>query len=306
MIKKILKTIGIILLVLIALIALFLFYMNHRQIISRNYTTDTPTGGDIEAKYLAMGSHEVSSMNVRRDDSLKKILVFYPSDLKESEHPYPVVVYSNGTGQKGSQYKNLYRHLASWGFIVLANDDPESWSGLPSELTLDWILEEDGKPNSVFYGKVDYDNIGTYGHSQGGAAVFHTICDHEHSDLYKAAAALSPTHEELAGALGWHFDLNAVKIPVFLLAGTEGEFEIETVIPYEKYNLLYDHLNVQKACARKTGAQHGTTVFEGDGYVTAWFMWQLQGDEEAAKAFTGNDPELLRNPRYQDQRIDID
>jgi hypothetical protein len=40
-------------------------------------------------------------------------------------------------------------------------------------------------------------------------------------------------------------------------------------------------------------------------YVTAWFMWQLQGDTEAVKAFTGDDPELLRNPRYQDQRIDI-
>ena len=105
MIRKILKTIGIILLVLAALIALFLFYMNHRQIISRNYTETTPTGRDIEAKYLAMGSHEVSSMTVRRDDSLKKILVFYPADLTESEQTYPVVVYSNSTGQKGSQYK---------------------------------------------------------------------------------------------------------------------------------------------------------------------------------------------------------
>ena len=206
-------------------------------------------------------------MTVRRDDSLKRILVFYPSDLKESEHTYPVVVYSNGTGQKGSQYKNLYKHLASWGFIVLANDDPESWSGLPAELTLDWILEEDGNPNSIFYGRGDYDNIGTYGHSQGGAAVFNTINGHEHSDLYKTAVALSPTHEELADALGWHFDLSAVKIPVFLLAGTEGEFEIETVIPLEKYKLLYDHLTVPKACARRTGAEHATTVFQGDGYV---------------------------------------
>ena len=41
-------------------------------------------------------------------------------------------------------------------------------------------------------------------------------------------------------------------------------------------------------------------------YVTAWFMWQLQGDTDAAKAFTGESPELLTNPLYQDQKIDLD
>ena len=96
---KVLIVIGIMILVLFVLIGLLLLYMNYRQIVSRNYTTATPTGGDLEAKYLAMGSHEVSSMTVRRDDSLKKILVFYPADLRESDHTYPVVVYSNGTGQ---------------------------------------------------------------------------------------------------------------------------------------------------------------------------------------------------------------
>lgn len=39
--------------------------------------------------------------------------------------------------------------------------------------------------------------------------------------------------------------------------------------------------------------------------MTAWFIWQLQGDTEAAKAFVGNDAEILSNILYQDQRIDI-
>lgn len=37
-----------------------------------------------------------------------------------------------------------------------------------------------------------------------------------------------------------------------------------------------------------------------DGYVTAWFMWKLRGDEDAASAFIGNEPELQNNPLYQD------
>ena len=38
---------------------------------------------------------------------------------------------------------------------------------------------------------------------------------------------------------------------------------------------------------RRIGAEHGQMLYIADGYVTAWFMWQLQGDEEASKAFIG-------------------
>ena len=39
--------------------------------------------------------------------------------------------------------------------------------------------------------------------------------------------------------------------------------------------------------------------------VTAWFMWQLQGDDAAAKAFIGEKPELMDNELYQEQKIDL-
>ena len=42
-----------------------------------------------------------------------------------------------------------------------------------------------------------------------------------------------------------------------------------------------------------------------DGYTTAWFMWQLQGDMEAAKAFVGEDSELMTNSLYQDQATNL-
>ena len=53
---------------------------------------------------------------------------------------------------------------------------------------------------------------------------------------------------------------------------------------------IYDMLSVPKVMARKAGYEHDVTDSVMDGYVTAWFMWQLQGDEEAAKAFTGEAP----------------
>ena len=299
------KVLGILVLAVVLLLIAIVIIGRFVPVVSRDYHEKTATGGEIEARYISRGRYEVSSSTVKRDDSLKQILVFYPSQLENTEKRYPVVVYSNGTGQRGSQYKSLYRHLSSWGFVVLANDDPESYSGLPAEKTLSWILEENEKEDSIFYGKIDTDRIGTYGHSQGGAAVFNTITVQEHSNLYKTAVSLSPTHEELADALGWHYDLKKVRVPVFIIAGTAGEFEIETVIPFEKLSAMYEKLGSPKAMERRKGAEHANTVTDADGYVTAWFMWQLQDDAEAAKAFTGDHPELLENPLYQDQRINL-
>ena len=40
--------------------------------------------------------------------------------------------------------------------------------------------------------------------------------------------------------------------------------------------------------------------------MTAWFMWQLQGDQDAARAFVGENPELLNNTMYQDAAINLE
>lgn len=47
------------------------------------------------------------------------------------------------------------------------------------------------------------------------------------------------------------------------------------------------------------GADHSDMLYSADGYVTAWFMYWLQGDEQAGKAFFGETAELLQNPLYQ-------
>ena len=54
--------------------------------------------------------------------------------------------------------------------------------------------------------------------------------------------------------------------------------------------------------ARRKDIGHGEMLYYGDGYVTAWFMWLLQGDEEAKSAFAGEHPEFMANQMYQDQR----
>ena len=65
-------------------------------------------------------------------------------------------------------------------------------------------------------------------------------------------------------------------------------------------------MTTPKVMARRVDMDHDHMMCSAGGYVIAWFRWQLMDDTDAAQVFTGNEPELMTNPLYQDQRIDID
>ena len=305
--KKMLKIIGIIILIPIVLIALLVIKNMLTPAVPNDYETTVETGGDIEAKYISHGKYEVSYKEEKADGEVfKKYEVYYPSNLEKENKKYPLIVLANGSGIPGSKSKALFRHYASWGFIVVGNEDESSWSGETTDKALDYILNENDNKDSIFYKKIDLDNIGITGHSQGGVSVFNAITSQKHSNMYKVAVALSPTNEELAEALEWHYDASKINIPIMIVTGTSGDFEIETVIPFEKLELLYSHINSKKLMMRKTGMEHGQMLYAADGYVTAWFMWYLQNDNEASKAFVGINAEILNNKLYQEQKIDLE
>ncbi len=306
--KKALKIVLIVVVVVVAVVILvigLLVWKSKEPMVPLDYVDTVQTGGEIEAKYLKKGSYEVSYFEEKTDDSLKLQEVYYPKELETTDKKYPVVVFANGTGVAGSKYKALFEHLASWGFVVIGNEEPESWNGKSSDKSISYILEQNKTEGSKFYQKIDVDNIGITGHSQGGVGVFNAITECSNANVYKTAVALSPTHEEQAASTKWHYDLTAIKIPIMMLAGTKGDFETKMVIPIEKMKSMYGKIPTDKVMARKTGYEHGEMLYVADGYVTAWLMWQLQNDTEAAKAFTGDSPEIMNNKLYQDQKADI-
>ncbi len=304
--KKVFKVIGIVLLVILGLIALLLIKAALTPAAPNNYTETVKTGGEIEATYLRNGSHNVSYFEQKVDEDFKKYEVWYPEDLENKGGTYPLIVVLNGTGVKASKYKAQFKHFASWGFVVIGTEEPESWDGVAAESSLDFMLEQNENPSGIFYHKIDTGNIGAVGHSQGGAGVFNAITEHEHSSMYKTAVPVSPTNEEQTTALGWHYDLSKVSVPILLLAGTKGDFEMKYVIPEESMIEMYNKISSPKVMARKLDCEHGDMLYSADGYITAWFMWRLQGDEAAARAFTGDSPEIAGNSLYQEQRIDLE
>lgn len=298
---KILKWVGIVILAIVLLLAILLFILSKKPFVPSNYTKTVETGGELEAKYLAMGEYEVKHTETDAPEDWGKFITYYPAAVETADKTYPVVVVVNGTGVYASKYPVLFKHLASWGFIVIGNEDPSTCSGDSADAALAYLLEQNDDPDSVFYRKVDTAHIGITGHSQGGVGVFNAVTQQPHGNLYTCAVSLSPTEMELADAIGLHYEPDKMTVPTLLLAADAND-----VISPEGTQKVYDAMTVPKAMALRTGMDHGKMLYSADGYVTAWFLWYLQVDVEAAKAFSGDSAELLENSLYASQQIDIE
>lgn len=308
--KKVLKVIGIIFIAIITLFAAFIFWLTHRDAsLKANYRENIETGGNIEASYLKDGPYATSYYEETTMQVFEKYEISYPTELETENKKYPVIVVCNGTGWKGSLSKAQHQFYASYGFIVIATEETYSWNGFGAEMCvrhlerLNDYIGENGE-TSIFYQKVDFDRVGIIGHSQGGVGVINAITNTDRKDIYKAAVALSPTNEPVALALEWPYDASRISAPIMLISGAGGGDD--WVITLEGLNSIYDQIPGNKIMARRSDTDHGSTATCNDGYVMAWFIWQLQGDEEAGKAFAGVNAEILNNNLYQDQRISID
>ena len=295
---KILKWVGIVILAIVLLLAILLFILSKKPFVPNNYTKTVETGGELEAKYLAMGQYEVKHTEADAPEDWGKFITYYPAEMETESKTYPVVVMVNGTGVYASKYPALFKHLASWGFIVIGNEDPSTCSGDSADATLAYLLEQNDDPNSVFYQKVDTAHIGITGHSQGGVGVFNAVTQQPHGNLYTCAVSLSPTEMELADAIGLHYEPDKMTVPTLLLAADAND-----VITPEGAQKVYDAMTVPKAMALRSGMDHGKMLYSADGYVTAWFLYWLTEDEASGKAFMGEESELLSNSLYSEQKI---
>lgn len=307
--KKVLKIIGIVLLIVIVSIMVLLIYIGNRPAAPADYQQRAETGGEIEARYMAGGSFDVSVYEEPVLQAFQKYVIYYPAELEASDKQYPVIVICNGSGTPVSKYPAVPRHYASWGFIVIGTEEEIAWNGFGAEMSVRHLQRlndseqiEEGKTN-IFYHKVDFSNVGIVGHSQGGVGVLNAITAQTHKDVYKAAVSLSPTNKELAHALEWDYDAALVNVPIMLISGEGGGDD--WVVTGEQLESIYNDIADDKIMARRKNTVHNEVLYTPNGYVTAWFMWRLQSDQDAARAFAGDDAEILNNSLYQDQKLEL-
>lgn len=305
--KKILIVLLAIPVVLAAVLAVVYLYADNKRDIKPGYNQEIETGGTLEAKYLAGGDFETAKFTAEAEDPIKKYTVYYPAELASTDKEYPMILVLNGTGGKATKYEAQFELFASWGFIVVGNQDKGTGTGATTVETLHYMLEQNENPDSIFYHKIDLDNIGITGFSQGGAGVFNVLTKYDEASYFKAAAPLSPVSEYMTSQVtDYTYNSSLVNIPIMILAGTEGEFETETVLPLTELNKQYGKITAPKVMARRVGMTHDQMMYSAGGYVIAWFRWQLMGDMEAAQVFIGDTPELLSNSMYQDTAINME
>lgn len=304
--EKVFRIIVIGLFVIVILIGLLLFWLkiaSTRPMVKSSYWNSVQTGGTIEAAYTCPGEHAVCSVQIPVEDRRwSHVSIWYPEDMVRSGEKYPLIVMANGTGVQDARYEPVFEHAASWGFIVIGNDDPSSGLGDSSAESLDLMLTLTRDPSSIFYQKVDEERIGIAGHSQGGVAVIHALYRFDNASLYRAAYTASATTETMIRA--WNltdftYDISKVTVPILMVAGT-GKTDAETISPLSDMEANFAAASAPTIIARRKEADHGEMLYVPSGYMVAWFRFTLMGDANAAKAFVGDDAELLTNTQWQD------
>lgn len=312
--KKFLKVLGIIIGVIIVVVVVFFIVQQiktHKALndprLPENYYELVQTGGELEEKYLGRGSYTVENIAFKSDNkSIKNIYIYYPAEMKDSGKKYPLIMVVNGSQTPAKTYLPYFERLASWGFIVVGNDDPQPGTGETASITLDYVLNDSEIKDSI-----DRANMGIAGYSQGGAGAINAVTKFENSSLYTTLFTGSAAYPMLALTQGWEYDPADIAVNYFMTASTgtsddTGVVDVNSeyggVSPLqaleEVYNTLPDSLT--KVRGRCRDAEHGDMQLRTDGYMTAWMLWQLQDDEEAAKVFIGDDAEILHNNNWQD------
>ena len=185
---RLLKILGIIMLVIAALIAallLLLWRNNTKPLYAEDYYERLSTTAPLEDKYARKGSFTVSAVEYPSDDEkIGGYKVWYPTELPQSDRLWPMVISANGSGCPASRYEPWFERLASWGFVVVGNQDHHTGTGYSPSASLDLMLAENSDPDSLFYEKIDLDSIGIAGHSQGGVGAINAVTSYENGHYY--------------------------------------------------------------------------------------------------------------------------
>jgi len=264
----------------------------------------------LEQHYSQLGPHEVLQLDLpNEDERIGAIRMWYPSELEATETLWPVVVVVNASGTPASGYEPWFARLASWGFVVVGNEDPQTGTGETASLTLDAIM--DLPERCPLAGRLDEDRMGIVGFSQGGAGALAALTQYKNGGRYRTVFTGSAAYPFLAENMGWHYDASQVSVPWLMVAGTGATDDMGVEDSTEKFggvaplsSLVEDYNTVDPSLprvrARAVGAEHEDMLVRSDGYMTAWLLWQLCGDGDAAKAFVGTDAEITHNPGWQD------
>ena len=117
--------------------------------------------------------------------------------------PFPLIIFSHGTGASATEYSFFLKHLASHGFVV-AGPDHEDCRGRctdqdhaveianrPSDVSmvLDQLLSQSDGDHPLFHNLIDSGHVAVAGESYGGWTALTVL---ERDSRFRAGLAMNP------------------------------------------------------------------------------------------------------------------
>jgi len=267
-----------------------------------------------QAAYSGPGPYATTTGTVTDATGAVTYDLFYPADYAALGFKSPIVTWGNGTWGKPADAAVFLRHLASYGFTVIASTSPCTGTGKEIAAGASYLAAQNGVPASVFHGHLDVTRVAAVGLSQGAGGAVRAATNNPALITVVETFSLPNTFwigrlPVCPGSATGAYDPAALTQPIFFV-GTHGPFDA-----------IAASTATERAFFRSTTvhAALGLILFSGHkladhpsiatnpagflGYATAWLEYRLRGDATAATAFTGPHPELLSNVNWPGSAI---
>jgi len=261
-------------------------------------------------------------------------VVYQPKDLSLVKGKLGVYVWGNGgCGYDATSARFHLIEIASHGYVAIAPGEIQSGPKAPKPpangaqqpaagqgpdkratpekmlAALDWILAENQREESPYFGKIDPASVAFSGHSCGGLIAMKAALDPrakvlilENSGLFRQPVGGVAADDKMAPVVKLLSQMkkeDLVKLHtavLYILGGPQDMAEP---------NGLDDFQHIQHVpvfVADHPGAGHGGLFSEPNSEGTKveldWLDWQLRKDQVAARTFTGPDCTLCRDFRW--------
>ena len=200
--------------------------------------------------YSRTGPRRVAQSEVtiaRTNGTTFSALLFVPTD---ASGPFPAISFGHGFLAPPSLYAGTMRHLASWGYVVIATKsagelfpDHQTYAD-DLRLCLYWLEAQNSVPGGPLNGRIA-PRWGVSGHSMGGGAGILAAAD----DPQIAAVAMMAPAETRPSAVA---AIAHVAVPVCLIAGSEDTF----TPPPRHARKMYDAANAPRVYPLIHGGFH--------------------------------------------------
>ncbi|RDI64978.1 poly(ethylene terephthalate) hydrolase family protein [Nocardia pseudobrasiliensis] len=292
-------------------------------------TADQPyqPAGPTEAKYFAPGPWAVTTRQAVGccDSTGAAYDVWYPTDLGANGMRHPIITWGDGTSAVPRQYDYLLRHLASWGFVVIATENQTTGSGADIVSAARYLIDSSADPANIFHDRLDPDAVGAFGHSQGATGVLNAMIRSD--GLIKTVVAVETPAQAFCGDTQRCADAHRVTSgSVFLVNGSSDALISPSEqlpglpVGLQSNRAYYEAIpaTATKAWGTLIGPNHNdvqgqpdcvgaskpctTGVYGYLGYPTAWLLARLRHCPGAQRAFAPGSGEFYApNPHWTNQ-----